>query len=263
MEDDDDDFMVCLSADGRVDGSDGACLTAPMTWDDWLVLTGGTERLAALRAECQLAAWPLAAASFWLPADVSPDGPLEELAAQIFRFHTAHAVPAIDPTNCGCEWWANVTRSELLSSVGAGDIHMHFDKDEHAYESYGLVVHPLLSTVTYLSEKGGAPTVLLPHVSLDGAGAASAHYARTSSSSGARATALLVPPRLGRHLSFDGRWLHGAPAALAPADDGYERITLCATRPPNLEDLREAASSTLTAHFAASAWRRGPHAACC
>jgi hypothetical protein len=44
--------------------------------------------------------------------------------------------------------------------------------------------------------------------------------------------ALLVPPRVGRHVRFDGRWLHGAPAALRPprptdATEGYERITFC------------------------------------
>eukprot|EP00965_Chrysotila_dentata_P207484 6184139-Pleurochrysis_carterae.AAC.1 len=37
-----------------------------------------------------------------------------------------------------------------------------------------------------------------------------------------------VPPRVGRHACFDGRWLHGAPAVLCPSTSKpYRRITFC------------------------------------
>ena len=223
MEDsDDEDWCVVLDGDGRVAGSAGACLTTPAVFDGLVSIRRA--KLDALRSECQRAAWPLAQSSFWLPADATPEGPLETLASRIFEFHTAGA--DFDRASSGAEWWANVTRSEMLHSHG--DIHLHFDKDEHAFAQYGLVVHPLLATVTYLSDEG-ASTVVAPHVVLDAA--AGGQYSMQAGSS--EASALLVPPRVGRHVRFDGRWLHGAPASYPPAAataataSPYERLTFC------------------------------------
>jgi hypothetical protein len=236
MDEDEEDWSVCLASDGRVDGSQHACLAHATVWERFVRLPPGRNRLKVFNEECLLSAWPLARSSFWLPADATPEGPLEALAQQIFRFHTAGAQPSIDIHKSGCEWWTNVTRSELLRSANAGDIKMHFDKDEHAYAAYGLVVHPVLSTVTYLSD-AGAPTVLLPNVVLGGSVAGSAAYVRTgekgSPGPSSEPDVLLVPPRAGRHLCFDGRWLHGAPVACVPmvaggVGDSYERVTFCA-----------------------------------
>jgi hypothetical protein len=134
----------------------------------------------------------------------------------------------IDMSASGCEWWVNVTKSELLASAACGDIGFHFDKDEHAFQNYGLVIHPLLSTVTYLSNDG-APTVILPSLGLSAAAGGNYHSAAESST--APQEAVFVPPRVGRHVRFDGRWLHGAPAALRPVlnsgSDHYERMTFC------------------------------------
>ena len=239
MSDDDDDFAVCLTASGQVAGAAGACATDAAVWDALLPLRG--DALNELRTSALLAAWPLAAGAFWLPADAAPQNALEALAAAIFQFHTAGAEEPIDPATSGCEWWCNVTKSELLSS-GCGDIGFHFDKDERAYSEYGLVVQPLLSTVTYLTDDG-APTILLPHVMLDEGTVVGGRYTRMADS-GSPSDALLVPPRAGRHLCFDGRWLHGAPAACRPprlplsaassevsgdiakhSGDAYERVT--------------------------------------
>jgi len=187
-------------------------------------LRGGA--LAELRQMSLLAAWPLARGAFWMPAGATPANALEGLARRIFDFHVAEAPRPINPESSGCEWWANVTRSDLLESAQTGDIGFHFDKDERAYEKLGLVVHPLLSTVTYLTDDG-APTVVLPDVVLDGKGAGGSYQRCNAPPLPSRSDALLVPPRVGRHLSFDGRWLHGAPACLrpAPAAKPYERIT--------------------------------------
>ena len=239
MSDDDDDFAVCLTASGQVAGAAGACATDAAVWDALLPLRG--DALNELRTSALLAAWPLAAGAFWLPADAAPQNALEALASAIFQFHTAGAEEPIDPATSGCEWWCNVTKSELLSS-GCGDIGFHFDKDERAYSEYGLVVQPLLSTVTYLTDDG-APTILLPHVMLDEGTVVGGQYTRMADS-GSPSDALLVPPRAGRHLCFDGRWLHGAPAACRPprlplsaassevsgdiakhSGDAYERVT--------------------------------------
>lgn len=140
---------------------------------------------------------------------------------RIFDFHTAGASPAIQRSACGAEWWANVSRSEMIKSHG--DINLHFDKDERAFSEYGLVVHPLLATVTYLSDDGAA-TLLAPHVILD---AASGGQYASEAPPGEPPCAMLVPPKTGRHLCFDGRWLHGAPAGYLPASAPYVRITFC------------------------------------
>ena len=216
-ESDDDDWAICLDGEGRIEGSAGACDTSVAVWDEMLRLSGGAPALEALRTECQLAAWPLASGSFWLPADAEPACELERLAASIFRLHTAGRT--FDRAKSGAEWWANVSRSETvrLEHASYGDIALHFDKDEDAFSRFHLLVHPALSTVTYLSDSG-APTLVFPAARLDGTtGAYPAGELRS---------AVFVPPATGRHLCFDGRLLHGAPARLCDALQ-YERVTFC------------------------------------
>jgi len=258
-DDDDDAFAVCLH-NGLVDGTEGACCTDFAVWDGLLPLRG--EALTSFREEALLAAWPLAEGSFWLPASSTPVNALEALARRIYDFHLRdHARPSdlvIDPETSGCEWWANLTRSDLLRS-GAGDIGFHFDKDEGSYSEFGLVVHPLLSTVTYLTAEG-APTILLPHLTLSEATAATAAYERsphTAPPGSLAQEALAVPPRIGRHLCFDGRWLHGAPASMRPTtadglESSYERVTFCVNvwinhKPRQLRRFEAGASASLMA----------------
>ena len=212
MDDDDDEFIVTLDAEGRVDGSAGACETTFCAWDGLLRVRNGSDELDQLRADALWTAWPLARGSFWVAADAVPRNPLEELALKIFRFHTAKSTVPIDLSTSGAEFWSNVTRGENVGAPrGYGNVNVHVDKDERAYGAYGLVVNPLLSTVTYLTD-AGAPTVVLPHLRVDPQG-----DAYRSSAAGDDLEAILVPPRVGRHARFDGRLLHGAPAALCPA----------------------------------------------
>ena len=194
-ESEDEDWAVCVDGEGRIDGSVGACDTSVAVWDQLLRLRSGTPALADLRAGCMLAAWPLASGSFWMPADAEPTCPLEHLALSIFRLHTSGR--PFDRSRSGAEWWANVTRSETVRRAQGsyGDIAVHLDKDEDAYSRYNLLVHPALSTVTYLSD-AGAPTLVLPGARLDMYGAYPSDELRS---------AVLVPPAAGRHLCFDGR----------------------------------------------------------
>lgn len=89
------------------------------------------------------------------------------------------------------------------------------DSSAAAPQALGIFVHPRLSTVTYLSDEG-APTVVFPRAFVSAEGA----YTATPLPS-----AMLVPPRVGRHCCFDGRLLHGAPARLCASASPYERIT--------------------------------------
>ena len=136
---DEEDWAVCMDGEGRIDGSVGACDTSVAVWDQLLRLRDGTPALAALRAECQLAAWPLASGSFWMPADAEPTCPLERLAQSIFRLHTSGR--PFDRARSGAEWWANVTRSETVRRAhdSYGDIAVHLDKDEDTYSRYNLL----------------------------------------------------------------------------------------------------------------------------
>lgn len=211
MEDDEVDIPV-LDGRGRVHGTAGLCDTSLGVWDDAVRLLNP----AALRAEAQSAAWPLAASSFWLAADAAPACALEALAAAIFKLHAGSAAGRFDPACSGAEWWANVSDSASVCRErdGYGKVALHFDKDEAVYAAAGVFVHPLLATITHLGEEG-APTLIVPggQVSAEGEYAASR-----------LPEAVLVPPRRGRHVRFDGRWLHGVPEALC-SPKPYRRVT--------------------------------------
>ena len=70
---------------------------------------------------------------------------------------------------------------------------------------------------------------MLPHIILNAADRS--EYTRSEAAGSEVASALLVPPSTGRHVCFDGRWLHGAPAGYhvrqSTADSDYCRITFC------------------------------------
>ena len=85
-----------------------------------------------------------------------------------------------------------------------------------AYSECGLFVHPLASTVTYLSSEGAPTLVVDARLSPEG------KYVE------AVGDAHIVPPRVGRHVRFDGRLLHGAPLELLEArgdESPYVRVT--------------------------------------
>ena len=95
------------------------------------------------------------------------------------------------------------------------DIGPHFDKDEDLYVASHKMIHPQVSTVTYLTD-GGAPTLIVD--------------TRTKAPFDALrpdpiTTAHLSWPTRGKHISFDGRYEHTAAHPLAyhfrsPAERG-------------------------------------------
>ena len=121
---------------------------------------------------------------------------LEEIALKIFEFHTANA--DFDPSKSGAEWWTQVIDAE-------DDIGFHFDKD-FALENFELNVHPHLGTVTYLNNSFvGAPTIVINKRCDDQFG---------EQFTGPASKASISFPQPGKHMSFDGRMLHGAPSNL-------------------------------------------------
>ncbi|CAM9890127.1 unnamed protein product [Ectocarpus sp. 12 AP-2014] len=152
--------------------------------------------------------------TFWIEADAAPRNCLERLALDIFKAHTAGA--RFNQKTSGAEWWTQVIED-------TDDIGWHWDKD-YGMEARGINVHPCLATVTYLSTNGG-PTVVLekkgPMACED-----------VDEVSGEAAKAWVSRPALGKHICFDGRYLHAAPAdlALPPPTTGLDE-----TPPPSLE----------------------------
>ena len=139
--------------------------------------------------------------TFWVGASDTPRCTLETLAQDIFRFHTKHA--EYDPALSGAEWWTQVIDRN-------DDIGWHWDKD-YAMEHNGINVHPHLGTVSYFSSGRGAPTLVLD---------CRAPMETVDSCESDASTVWVSCPVQGKHMCFDGRFLHSASAELAHEMEG-------------------------------------------
>ena len=167
--------------------------------------------------------------TFWLAADAKPRCALEHLARRVFDLHVpaaarraghpadhpadAHpgdpdplaAAPPYDPARSGAEWWTQVLDPR-------DDIGVHWDKD-YALEASGVNLHPHVGTVTYVGASvEGAPTLV---ARLGGPVAFGESVAARAETDEDGACAYASYPFPGKHIAFDGRWIHGAPANLA------------------------------------------------
>ena len=143
--------------------------------------------------------------SFWCGMYEQPRCLLEQLALAILKSHMDWLLPedvgsAQSRKDCdnhtGVEWW--VQHRQPLESIS-----LHFDTDQKLKTEEQKHVSPSLATVTYLTD-GGAPTLILPiAASVDGR-----WYHDGELVDGA----FLSYPRVGKHLAFDARLLHGAEA---------------------------------------------------
>jgi hypothetical protein len=188
-----------------------------------------------LLLDCEIADSGLMPRTFWVPAaadSFQPRCTLEQMARDIFLHHTARCGDnSFDPEQSGAEWWVQLRPSPEItgrySMHGSNDdeyerngICFHWDKDEDLRLLCGgtVYVHPHLSTVTYLTAIG-APTIVaegfrinnlsgewIPPVDLEPSNDGAATTDEAS-----RVAAFVSWPAVGKHLSFDGRYLHAAP----------------------------------------------------
>lgn len=178
-------------------------------------------------------------ATFFMPAVMKPRCALEALASDIFKAHTKDLEPGkhFDPERSGAEFWTLVlenkqktTRDVLDDNQMSQDkvekddneedeededdeVGMHFDADyglEQQLPNYML--HPRVATVTYLSNVG-APTLILDKKSPPPSDV------NKASLNGSIHQGWLSHPIMGKHIAFDGRLLHGAPATFFPSMD--------------------------------------------
>lgn len=145
---------------------------------------------------------------------------LELLAWNIYQFHIETykdilSGNARENDSSGAEWWVQVKPVDEPSPSTTG-IDLHYDKDEALAESFGLGSFPTLSTVTYLtcSSSNSPPTVVFDHV-------------YTQGEEEVMGQLLVSRPRLGKHLVFDGRLLHGAPyhPKLQPLETPHDQVS--------------------------------------
>lgn len=172
-----------------------------------------------------------AGTTYFLPCQMQPRCALEALVHSIFNKHTA----ALDsttflPEQSGAEWWTLVLADDDDKAAAAtandppknndddsasteeeGDeVGLHFDAD-YGLEAQApnLLLHPRLASVTYLTDHG-SPTVVLDVPSPP------PNDTEKKSLGGSILTGWLSAPKVGKHMVFDGRLLHGAPSTFFP-----------------------------------------------
>lgn len=211
--------QVTHDIDGRLAGSKASSVEisefAEFMWSS--LADGDVRRALEEQAEALV---KLSKETFWIGAGDSPRCALEAVAAQVFRRHTKGIV--MDPCRAsGAEWWVQVKPCLAVADDGAlgdetaGAIDLHYDKDEFLAERFSVGVYPQISTVTYLTcgnltedlkhDSGSdiysniAPTVIVDNATLHPIGRAMNR-------------AFISRPAIGKHIIFDGLYLHGVPS---------------------------------------------------
>jgi len=156
-----------------------------------------------------------AGTTYFIPAVMKPRCALEALALTIFNTHTKGLEGMFRPEQSGAEFWTLVMDAAPPNITDDGDddqdeVGVHFDADYGLEEQIpGMLLHPRLATVTYLSDVG-APTLVLEKQS------PAPGTDIIKELGGDVEKGWLSGPKFGKHIAFDGRLLHGAPATFFP-----------------------------------------------
>lgn len=139
----------------------------------------------------------------------------------------------------GAEWWVQI------KGISQG-ISFHFDKDEGLASTEGKMLHPLLSTVTYLTSVG-APTLIFDMVTPDGNVAVP----------DIPTEGFLSYPKINRHIIFAGNLQHGVLSLAAKESNeslssiNVQRVTLLINwwtlkpREPNTVSLSDSMAAAM------------------
>lgn len=172
--------------------------------------------------------------TYFCPCQMKPRCALEALVLDIFQKYTEKLPKGtFVPEQSGAEWWTLVldeddgngkkqTRDNGNDGDGNGDgededdedesdeVGMHFDADYGLEDQApNLLLHPRWGTVTYFSDCG-APTLVLNQRSPPPDDVEKKTLQRDVDKG------WLSHPKTGKHIAFDGRLLHGAPATFFP-----------------------------------------------
>eukprot|EP01063_Lacrimia_lanifica_P034992 TRINITY_DN657_c0_g1_i7.p1 TRINITY_DN657_c0_g1~~TRINITY_DN657_c0_g1_i7.p1 ORF type:complete len:373 (+),score=87.23 TRINITY_DN657_c0_g1_i7:740-1858(+) len=206
---------LVIDKHGRVEfgGTLGAAAGTAVVWDNVLDAPSagrcrGWCRAAAVQAKVKKGRAYSRGSTFWVGCDDQPRCLPEILALQIFQQHARGA--EYDPKRSGAEWWT-------LVLDGDSEVGWHWDKDYALEEPLQMNIYPHVATVTYLSD-WGAPTFVArsvaPPMVSDAIPPTIEEYHFTY-------------PKTGRHMAFDGRFLHGSKAVRHRAvPKGECRVTI-------------------------------------
>jgi hypothetical protein len=194
-----------------------------------------------------------AGTTYFLPALMKPRCALEGLVQTIFQRHVQGLPEGMyKPDQSGAEWWTLVLgednqqekekekqqstktkkknkpdeEHEEEEEEEEDDVGWHYDADYGLEDQApGLLLHPRVGTVTYLSNTG-APTVITDCLTpkqgkvqtLDGLSISKAYVSY---------------PKIGKHTSFDGRLLHGAPSDIFPSLEALSKAKNGPEEPPS------------------------------
>ena len=150
------------------------------------------------------------------------------MALEVFHHHVPSGF-VFDPNKSGAEWWVQIRPSppkigryamldDNPDEISKTGISFHWDKDEDLPLLTGasIFVFPHISTVTYLTDYG-APTMVLGCRADNLTGEWIVPGCRNAKDRPEDETPMegfVSWPRAGKHLSFDGRYLHAAPPDL-------------------------------------------------
>lgn len=163
--------------------------------------------------------------TYFLPAVMKPRCALEGLAQEIFQAHVKGLEGMYNPEQSGAEWWtlildANKPRKPNGDEDDDNDedeVGIHFDADYGLEDQMpNILLHPRVATVTYLSNVGAPTLVLQKH-------SPPPSDPERHCLNGDIRQAWLSGPQYGKHVAFDGRLLHGAPALFFPGSSAALR----------------------------------------
>jgi hypothetical protein len=142
-----------------------------------------------------------------------PRGVIEESIVYLKKYVNYRKDVSTNPNSkiIGAEWWIQI-RS------GKESISFHYDKDEALASNKGVMKHPLVSTITYLTDIG-APTLILNQTTPDGN-----HEIPLIPNQG-----MLSYPKVNRHTIFKGDLQHGVVGSASTkfsSKSNEKRITL-------------------------------------
>ena len=175
--------------------------------------------------------------TFFLPSQMKPRCALEAMVQTIFQQHTSCLEDGVMiPEQSGAEWWTLVLDTKTQEEHNTKDykqngeenvgtdnddddedddddeeVGIHFDADYGLEDqSPNLLLHPRVATVTYFTNSG-PPTVVFNQRSPP------PNDVQKHTLQGSNIThAWISHPQIGKHIAFDGRFLHGAPATFFP-----------------------------------------------
>lgn len=140
--------------------------------------------------------------TFWCSYSDEPTCMFESLAKSIFH-HYVSSCHNFDIHCSGVEWWVQVkSKNDIEENIRNQGIDLHYDKDEDIAAEFGVGLFPQISTVTYLSSANSIPTLIVSNT---------ASYPVGDPIN----QAFVSFPEMGKHITFDGRFLHGAPLDMA------------------------------------------------